>query len=180
MKKLVFLTITIALMMLMSSVAFGQAGNTSAGTLTVTATVNSSINLVFQKDAAGAAIGGAGTNAATLAFGPVSAFGGVVPAGVTKTVAAASFTLSTPVDVVVSKANSASANFRLTAQLTAAPASGETFTVNAVGVTNAAAATINATAAYGTTVATVALTVPFAVPNATVLTDVINFTATSN
>jgi len=180
MKKLTLLTIAAAMMMLMSSVALAQAGDTATGTLTVTATVHSSINLVFQKDAAGAAIGGAGTNAATLAFGTVQAFGGAVPAGVTETTAAASFTLSTPVDVVVTKANSTSANFKLTAQLTAAPASGETFTLNAVGVTNASPATISATAAYGSTAVTVAETVPFTVNSGTTLTDVINFTATSN
>jgi len=178
-KKLVFLSITAALI-LASQAAFAQAGNTASGTLTVTATVNSSISLIFQKDLAGAAIGGAGTNAATLAFGPVSAFGGTVPAGVTETTSANSFTLSSPVDLVVSKANSTSANYKLTAQLNAAPGNGESLTVNTLAVTNASATTINATAAYGTTVATVALTIPFTVASGTTISDVINFVATSN
>jgi hypothetical protein len=175
MKKLFILTIAAAMMMLMSSFASAQTAN---GTLTVSAMVNSSIQLVFQKDAAGAAIGNANTSAATLTFGAVSAFG-AAPAGVTETTAANSFTLSTPVDVVVTEANSASVNYKLTAQLQAPPSNGQTFTVNAVSLSTSAQP-INATAAYGTTVATVAETIPFAVPNGTTLTDVITFTATAN
>src|SRR5258708_35058846 len=72
MKKVMLLTIFAALMMI-SSAAVAQ---TASGTLTVTATVNGSINLVFNSDASGVALSsGAGTNAATLAFGNVSAFG---------------------------------------------------------------------------------------------------------
>ena len=77
MKKVVLLTIFAALMMI-SSAAVAQ---TATGTLTVTATVNGSIQLVFNSDAAGVALSsGAGTNAATLAFGNVSAFGASLPA----------------------------------------------------------------------------------------------------
>jgi hypothetical protein len=180
MKKPVFLTITAAVIMMMSSLAMAQAGNTASGTLTVTATVNSSITLVFQKNAAGFAIGNPNTNTATIAFGPVQAFGGAAIGGVTQTPGANSFALSTPVDVVVNKANSASANYLLTAKLNAAPSDGQTFTVNALPVTNTSAQPINATAAYGTTTVTVVETIPFTVPNGTLLTDVISFTATSN
>ena len=51
MKKVVLLTIFAALMMI-SSAAVAQTAN---GTLTVTATVNGSIQLVFNSDAAGVA-----------------------------------------------------------------------------------------------------------------------------
>ena len=56
------------------SVAAAQL-NTANGTLTVTATVESSIGLTFENDAAGVALTGAGTNAATMALGSVSAYG---------------------------------------------------------------------------------------------------------
>ncbi len=75
MKKVMLLTIFAALMMI-SSAAVAQT--TASGTLTVTATVTGSINLVFNSDASGVALSsGAGTNAATLAFGNVSAFGAI-------------------------------------------------------------------------------------------------------
>ncbi|HLJ85969.1 MAG TPA: hypothetical protein VKZ53_04050 [Candidatus Angelobacter sp.] len=180
MKKLVILTIA-AMFAMMSSMAFAQAGNTATGTLTVTATVNSSITLVFVSDPAGVALAsGSGTNTATLAFGNVQAFGGALTAGTTRTVGATSFTVSSPVDVVVSKANSASTTYKLTAQLAAAPANTETLSVGGVAVTNTAAATIGATVNYGSTPEVVALTIPFAVASGTAITDAINFTATSN
>ena len=43
--------------------SFAAAQDTSTGTLTVTATVESSIGLTFENDAAGVALAGAGTNA---------------------------------------------------------------------------------------------------------------------
>lgn len=181
MKKLVLLTITAAMMLMMSSMAVAQAGNTASGTLTVTATVNSSINLVFNSDAAGVALSsGAGTNTATLAFGNVSAFGPVA-AGVTRTVVpGTSFTVSTPVDVLVSKANSSSANYTLKAQLGAADAV-DTWQVAGNTITNAAATTITATGAYGSNASNaIAITVPLTVASGTAISNTINFTATSN
>ena len=134
MKKVVLLTIFAALMMI-SSAAVAQ---TATGTLTVTATVNGSIQLVFNSDAAGVALSsGAGTNAATLAFGNVSAFG-AISAGIVRTTTATTFTVSSAVDVLVSKTNSTSANYKLTAQLGSADAV-NTWQVGGVTVTNAAA-----------------------------------------
>jgi len=95
--------------------ALASAQVTATGTLSVTATVNGSINLIFNSDAAGVALTGSGTNAATLAFGNVSAFGAVA-AGVVRTTTATTFTVSSAVDVNVSKTNSASANYTLKAQ----------------------------------------------------------------
>ena len=60
--------------------------------------------------------------------------------GVTRTIAASNFTVSSPVDVMVTKANSTSANYTLTAQLATADAT-NTWTVGGVTVTSAAAAT---------------------------------------
>ncbi|HZE23102.1 MAG TPA: hypothetical protein VE054_03840, partial [Blattabacteriaceae bacterium] len=112
MKKVTLLTIFAALMMI-SSAAVAQT--TASGTLTVTATVTGSINLVFNSDGSGLALAsGAGTNAATLAFGNVSAFG-AIPAGIVRSTTASTFTVSSAVDVLVTKTNSTSANYSLTA-----------------------------------------------------------------
>jgi hypothetical protein len=181
MKKVMLLTIFAALMMI-SSAAVAQT--TASGTLTVTATVTGSISLVFNSDAAGVALSsGAGTNTATLAFGNVSAFGAVA-AGVTRSVVAGtSFTVSTPVDVLVNKANTGSANYTLKAQLGSADAVNN-WAVGGVAVTSAAQATITATGAYGSNVPeAVAITVPFtttAGSPAASISNTINFVASAN
>lgn len=177
MKKLNLFFLVLALMVGFTSVASAQTAN---GTLTVTATVNGSINLVFNNDANGVALSsGAGTNTATLAFGNVSAFGAVA-ANVTRTVAANSFTVSTPVDVQVSKTNSASANYTLTAQLGTADAV-NTWAVAGNTVTSAGATTLTATGTYGSNAAeAIAITVPFTTASGTNISNTINFTATAN
>jgi hypothetical protein len=176
MKKVVLLTIFAALMMI-SSAAVAQTAN---GTLTVSANVTGSIQLVFNSDAAGVALfSGAGTNAATLAFGNVSAFG-ALSAGIVRTTTATTFTVSSAVDVLVSKTNSASANYKLTAQLGAADAV-NTWQVGGTTVTNGAAATIAATGTYAANANfPVAITVPFTTPGGTLISNTINYTATAN
>jgi hypothetical protein len=177
MKKVVLLTIFAALMMI-SSAAVAQ---TATGTLTVTATVNGSIQLVFNSDASGVALSsGAGTNAATLAFGNVSAFGALGSPNIVRTVAANNFTVSSAVDVLVSKTNSASANYTLKAQLGAADAV-NTWTVGGVAVTNAAQSTLSATGTYAANSNfPVAITVPFTTASGTLISNTINYTATAN
>lgn len=175
MKKLLILTITAAAM-LMPTFASAQTAN---GTLTVTATVQGSINLVFNSDAAGVALTGSGTNAATLAFGNVAAFG-ALSAGVGRVVGGANFTVSSPVDVNVSKTNSASANYTLKAQLGAADAV-NTWQVGGVTVTSAAAATITGTGTYAANSNfPVAITIPFTTASGTNISNTINYTATAN
>ena len=176
MKKVTLLTIFAALMMI-SSAAVAQ---TASGALTVTANVTGSINLVFNSDASGLALSsGAGTNAATLAFGNVSAFG-AISAGIVRSTTATNFTVSSAVDVLVTKTNSASANYSLTAQLGSADAV-NTWTVGGVGVTNAAAAPITATGTYGSNSNfPVAITVPFTTASGTLISNTINYVATAN
>lgn len=176
MKKLTLIALAAAIMMI-PSLASAQ---TATGTLTVTATVTGSINLVFNSDAAGVPLAaGAGTNAATLAFGNVSAFGAVA-AGVVRTTTATTFTVSSAVDVNVTKTNSASANYTLNAQLGAADAV-DTWQVGGITVTNAAAATITAAGTYATNSNfPVAITVPFTTASGTVISNTINYTATAN
>jgi len=175
MKKLTLIAIAAAVMMF-SSLASAQ---TATGTLTVTATVNSSINLVFNSDVAGVALTGAGTNAATLPFGNVSAYG-ALGAGISRSVAAGNFTVSTPFDVLVTASNSSSANYTLKAQLNAADAV-NSWQVGGVAVTNAAQSTITATGAYGSNVPfSLALTIPFATASGTNISNAVNFTASAN
>jgi hypothetical protein len=176
MKKVMLLTILAALMMI-SSAAVAQ---TATGTLTVSATVNGTIQLVFNSDASGLALSsGAGTNAATLAFGNVSAFG-ALPAGIVRSTTATTFTVSSAVDVQVAKTNSASANYTLKAQLGAADAVNN-WSVGGIAVTNAAQATLTATGAYAANSNfPVAITVPFTTASGTVISNTINYSATAN
>ncbi len=162
--------------LLLPSAAMAQ---TASGTLTVTATVQSSINLVFNSNASGVALTGSGTNAATLAFGNVSAYG-AVGANITRTVGATSFTVSTPVDVLVSASNSTSANFTLTAQLNAADGS-NTWQYGTTTITNGSAASVTATGTYGTALTgPVALTIPLGSTTGLSINNAINFVATAN
>src|SRR6267154_2617721 len=175
MKKLTLIALAAAIMII-PSLASAQ---TATGTLTVTATVNGSINLIFNSDAAGVALTGAGTNAATLAFGNVSAFGAVA-AGVVRTTTATTFTVSSAVDVNVSKTNSASANYTLKAQLGAADAV-NTWQVAGNTVTNAAQSTSTATGTYAANSNfPVAITVPFTTASGTLISNTINYQATAN
>jgi hypothetical protein len=163
---------------MMSSLAAAQAGNTASGTLAVTANVTSSISLAFNTSTGGVALTGTPT-AASLAFGTVQAFGGTPGPGVTITNnGTTSFTVSSPVDVIVTKANSTSANYNLTAQLTTADVV-NTWTVGGVTVTAGAAAPVTASGAYGTTNFPVAIQIPLTSP-AGAISNTIKYTATSN
>jgi hypothetical protein len=174
MKKVTLITIAAAVMMF-SSLASAQ---TATGTLTVTATVNSSINLVFNSDVAGVALTGAGTNAATLPFGNVSAYG-ALGAGISRSVAAGNFTVSTPFDVLVTASNSGSANYKLTAQLNTVDST-NAWTISGSGNLNSVQ-TLTSTGAYGSNVPfTLALTIPFSTTSGTPISNAVNFTATAN
>ena len=174
MKKLTLIAIAAAVMMF-SSLASAQ---TATGALTVTATVNSSINLVFNSDAAGVTLTGAGTNAATLPFGNVSAYGALA-GGINRSVAANNFTVSTAFDVLVSASNSNSGNYKLTAQLNTVDNT-NTWTIGSSGNLNALQ-TIAAAGSYGNNNPfTLNLTIPFATASGTLISNVVNFTATAN
>jgi hypothetical protein len=152
---------------------------TASGTLAVSATVASSIALTFVSDASGVALGGTGTTAATLAFGSIQAYGGVVPTGATRVVnGTTSFTYSSPFDIAVTEENSASASYTLAALLSAT--SPDTFAVDAVTLSTASQ-TITATGVYASNAThTLALTVPFSVASGTAISSTVNFTATAN
>ena len=165
-----------------AGVSLAMAPNASAqsstGTLTVTATVASSIGLTFETDGSGVALTGAGTSAATLGFGTVSAFGTIGTANVTRTVAAADFTVSTPFGVKVVRANSTSADYTLTAALGVADAT-NTWTVDTTDLTTGNQ-TLGSNYTYGSAVShSMKLKVPFTAASGAV-SRAVNFTATAN
>jgi hypothetical protein len=174
------IAIMATLVTVMPLAAISASAQTASGTLAITAMVAGSINLVFNKDASGASLSGAGTNAATLAFGTVQAYGGTLPTGVTRTVDGSNFTVSSIFDIQVSKMNSASASYTLKAQLNTADAV-NTWQVGGNTITNAAPVTITATGAYAANVPyALALTIPFTTASNTNISNIVNFTATAN
>ena len=154
------------------------AQDSSSGSLTVTATVESSIALTFESDAAGVALTNAGTSAATMALGTISAYETIATPGITRSVTATDFTVSSPFGVKVVKANSASADYTLTAALGAADAT-NTWKINAVTLT-AVSQQVGNDYSYGSAVPhTMSLTVPVGAA-AGAINKVINFAATAN
>jgi hypothetical protein len=155
-------------------------GQTSSGTLTITAEVQSSISLTFITDPNGVALAGSGTNVATLDFGHVSQFISP-PSKVTETIAATSFTVSTLFDVSVVKSNVTSANYTLTAEVqTADPVNTWMIDTFPLTIVPAAATSLTVTGVYGTNVVhTLYLTIPFSA-GASVISNSINFVATAN
>lgn len=150
----------------------------SSGTLTVTATVESSIAMTFENDAAGVTLTGASTNAATMAFGTISAYNTIATPNVTRTVAASDFTVSSLFGVKVVKANSSSASYTLAAALGSADAT-NTWRINSTTLTTTPQ-NLGTTYGYNTAVAhTVYLTVPLTASTGAI-SKVLNFTATAN
>ena len=157
----------------LTGVANAQTGS---GTLGVTATVQGSINLTFVTDANGMAVTGTATSTASLPFGNVSMYSGSLPANVTKTIGATSFDLSTPFDVRVDLANSASTTYTLTATLAAVDATNKWF-LGAIDMSAAAPHALTAAGEFGTSVPyTLKLTVP-ASATAGSISNTINFSA---
>lgn len=169
--------------MAMVAMAFGfsaqSASATSAtGTVAVTATTVASVSLTFVTDAAGITLGSSGTSAATMAFGSVQAYGGSVPANVTKTVnGTTNWALATPLDVVVEVANQTSANYTLLGSIQTTDAT-NTWALGATTLTTTPAS-LTTTGAYGSTAYTFKLTIPFSAA-AGAISNTLNFTATAN
>ena len=128
--------------------ASGANAATSSGTMTVTGTVESSINLTIES--AGGTTSGMGTASATSALGSISKYGSA-PTGFTLARGASDWTLSSTVGVKVDKANLTSTDYTLTAQLGAAPASGVVWKLNGSTLSDAAASTLTSTGTYGST-----------------------------
>src|SRR6266851_7409447 len=159
------------------------SGETSSGALTVTATVDPSISLTFHSDASGVPLSAEDSAAATLAFGHVKAFGYTPAAGVTQAVVAGagvtSFSVATPFDVLVMKANTTSGDYSLTAGLNSVD-SINTWTIDTKTIIGGATQSITTAGVYGTgEVHTLKVVIPFS-EAAGAVSNVINFVATAN
>jgi hypothetical protein len=178
---------TLALLALLSTgaIAFGQAP-TATGVINATLNHRNGIALVFDTDPNGVSLGAAGSSAATLNFGTISAFGPLSPGVVRTSVTAANFTVRSIFDVQVLQGSVNSNSYRLSASLSTLAPTGLTYKVDSVTLTTANQ-TIQASAAYDTDIAhNLDLVVSSASPGAggpavgTPLTTTINFTATAN
>jgi hypothetical protein len=155
------------------------SATTASASMAVSVTVASSVGFTIQTDASGLTLGNSGTSAVTAAFGTMSAYGGTVPTGVTRTVnGTTSWKISTPFDVVIEVANQSSSNYTLTAQLQTSDST-NTWQVGSTTVTSASPATLTSTGTYGTTSMTFNLTIPFS-ESAGTISNTINFVATAN
>lgn len=120
------------------------------------------ISLRFESVVGGVGLSGSGTASAGLNCGSVSAYGST-PAGVTRTVGADSFTVSTPFGVQVDLDSGTSASYSLSAALAVADTT-NTWKISSVTL-NTSSQTIGAVQPYGSVVSyTIYLTVPFASP----------------
>ncbi|HLW53089.1 MAG TPA: hypothetical protein VKW06_09620 [Candidatus Angelobacter sp.] len=166
--------------------AAGRAQSSSAQ-LTLSLTVQSSISLIFQNNPAVGTNGfcpltNAGTNNVGLDLGTAS-----FPAGSDSLacvsyahVPPAMYQVSSAFDVVVSKANSSSPNYRLAAEISTAPPANVTWLINNVALNNTAFTQLDATDNYGTAVTkTLQVQVKNNVPAQTLL-ETITFLATAN
>jgi hypothetical protein len=135
--------------------------------------------MVFDSDSSGVALTGTGTSSATLAFGTVQAYGGTVATGETRTVnGTTDYTYSSPFDVLVTKANSASTSYTLDASLNASDAT-NTWAIDSTTLTTTPQA-VTTTGSYGSDEAhTLSLTIPFSETTSSI-SNTINFTATAN
>jgi hypothetical protein len=132
---------------------------TSSGSLRVGATVDPSISLTIASDNLGITLfSGAGTGTAAMKFGTINAYA-TLPDYVSRSVGASGFTVSTPVDVLVAKANTSSGSYTLTAALNSVDST-NTWALNTTAIT-ASPAIVKATGEYGrASMYTVQVTIP--------------------
>ncbi len=138
------------------------------------------VTITFSSDPGGISLAGTGTSSASLTLGNIQAFGGTVPTGVTKALnGTTNWTLSTPLDVLVSKSAFLSANYTLTAQLQNFDPT-NTWTLGGLTLSSASAGTITLSGSYGiNSTYNLALTIPFSAPAGT-FSNTIDFIAIAN
>jgi hypothetical protein len=165
--------------------AGGSANPTASGSLAVTATVASSLTLTIGTATGGVTLTGAGTNAATLPFGTISAYG-TQPTNVTVSnsgsLCSNCFIASTPVSIAVIQADGTSGSYTLTAQLANSTGSYAWGVGSSPALNNSSATTVTGSATYGASGNTfrIQLGVPTSTANATAISNTINFVATAN
>ncbi len=176
MKKACAILVIVVSLIFDPRAAYATSGS---ATMAVSVTVAGSLSFVLQTDASGLTLTNSETSAVSAAFGTMSAYGGSVPTGVTRTVNAPNnWTVSTPFDTVVQVANQSSSNYTLTAQLQTSDAT-NTWQIGSSTVTSGSASTLTSTGSYGTTSYTFSLTIPFS-EAAGAISNTLNFVATAN
>jgi hypothetical protein len=159
----------------------------TSGQLSISLTVQSSISLVFDDNANAGNPGfcpltNAGTNNVGLDLG-TAAFPGNFHTSTCvnyQHIGAAFYEVSSAFDVVVSKANSSSPNYRLAAEISTAPPAGVSWLINNVTLSNTTFTQLDAADTYA---ARVTKTLQVQVRNnvaAQVLQETITFLATAN
>lgn len=175
---------TVALV-LASATALAQTP-TASGTINATLNNKNGIALVFDTDPGGVTLGAAGSSAASLNFGTISAFGPLSPGVTRPSVTAANFTVRSLFDIQVIQGGLASTSYTLSASLAGPAPTGLSYKVDAVTLTTGAQ-NIQTNGVYDTDVAhNLDLVVSSASPGAggpavgVPLTTTINFTAQAN
>jgi hypothetical protein len=170
-----------------SVAGYAQAGQTASAQLSINLTVQSSIGLIFQNNPAVGSNGfcpltNSGTNNVGLDLG-IAAFpngGDSLPCVGYTHLPGALYQVSSAFDVVVTKANSSSPNYRLAAEISIAPPANVTWLVNNVALNNTGFTALDASDPYATTVTkTLQVQVKNNVPAQT-LQETITFLATAN
>lgn len=149
----------LAFCLLIPALSWGQAGQSGSAQLTISMTVQSSIGLIFQNNPAVGSNGfcplsNSGTNNVGLDLGIASFPGGsdsLACVGYTHQTGAI-YQVSSAFDVIVTKANSSSPNYRLAAEISAAPPANVTWLVNNVTLINTGFTALDASDAYATTI----------------------------
>jgi hypothetical protein len=172
---------------LLCLLAVSAGAQTSSGQLTITMNVQSSISLIFQNNPAVGTTGfcpltNAGTNNVGLDFGTASFPGNFHTSTCVnyQHVTGAVYEVSSAFDVVVSKANSSSPNYRLAAEISTVPPANVAWLVNNVTLSTTAFTTLDAADNFGAPITkTLQVQVKNTVP-AQLLQETVTFLATAN
>ena|SRR5579864_7101154 len=170
-------------------IVFSAAGQAQSGTaqLAVSLSVQSSISLIFQNNPSSPANGfcpltNSGTNNVGLDLGTAAFPGGsdsLACVGYTH-LPGAIYQVSSAFDVLVTKANSSSPNYRLAAEISTAPPANVTWLINNTALSSAAFTQLDAADSFGALVTkTLQVQVKNTVP-AQALIETITFLATAN
>lgn len=159
----------------------------TTGQLTISLAVQSSISLVFQNNPAVGSTGycpltNAGTNNVGLDLGSASfaANSDSLPCVAYSRVGGAQYQVSSAFDVVVTKANSSSPNYRLAAQISTAPPANVSWLVSGTPLNSATPTQLDASDAYGSRITkSLQVQVKNNVPGQ-ILSETVTFTATAN
>ncbi|HEY3767646.1 MAG TPA: hypothetical protein VGN44_03140 [Candidatus Angelobacter sp.] len=166
--------------------AASAGAQSRSGQLTITMSVQSSISLVFNNNPAVGTAGfcpllNAGTNNVGLDMGIAAHSGNLHAACVNYThLSNSTYQVSTAFDVLVSKSNTSSPNYRMSAEISIAPPANVAWLINNVNLTNTGFTQLDTAATYGAAnTKTLQVQVQSKVP-AQVLFETITFLATAN